>query len=268
MLGRRSARPQSRGRWTRRGRHGSRCGVATGGRCATRAAAFAYNPGLWVYPDDVQVDPSGRVHIAFEWVKKYVNWFPHIGAYATYDPATGRFANAAGQGLAAPLTVNSPAVYQSWSSSFDPNAKFNGLGVQAAKLVVDPATGRPQIVYRYTPRYGQHLAVLRTRWDGVAWRPTTVYAGRYDTFPTVDVTLSGGSLRIYYTKVNTTGGPAAFVAWPLDGGGYDERTLVSAHPGIQRLSVIALADGRDILYLSAPVDRPPGGSLYLGILAR
>jgi hypothetical protein len=239
----------------------------------TRTATFAYNPGLWVYPDDLQIDSSGRLHIAYEWVKKYVNWFPHIGAYAIYVPSTGRFVNAGGQTMTAPLTVNSPAVYQSWSSSFDPTARYNGLGVQTAKLALDPVTHRPQIAYRYTPRYGQHLAVLLTRWDGHAWRRTTVYAGRYDTFPTVDLTLVGSSLRIYYTKVNTTGGPSAFVAWPLAGGGggaggFGEASLAGSHPGIERLSAIPLSDGRDALYLSAPHDRPPGGSLYLGVLPR
>jgi hypothetical protein len=235
----------------------------------SRPATFAYNPGLWVYTDDLQIDASGKLHIAFEWVKKFVNSFPHIGAYVTYDPATGRFANAAGQTLAGPLTVNSPAVYQSWSSSFDPTARYNGLGVQTAKLVLDPRNGRPRIVYRYTPRYGQNLAVLHAGWDGTQWRKTTVYGGRYDTFPAVDVTMVGANLRVYYAKVNSSGGPSAFVAERTAAGAYAERSLAPTHPGIERLSAITRADGTDVVYLSAPLARAPAsGELYVGTLAR
>ena len=235
----------------------------------TRAATFAYNAGLWVYPDDVQVDAGGRLHIAFEWVKKYTNAFPHVGAYVTYDPATGRFANAAGQGLAAPLDFASPAVYQPWSDSYDPNARYNGLGVQTAKLALDPATGAPQIVYRYTPRYGENLRVLHTTWDGTQWRRTTVYGGRYDTFATVDVTLVGGSLRVYYVKENTSGGPAAFVAERTASGGYAERSLAPGRPAVERLSAIATPDGTDLAYLSAPhAFGAFGGELYLATVPR
>ena len=235
----------------------------------SRIITFAYNVGLWVYPDDLQVDATGRVHIAFEWVKKYTNAFPDIGAYATYDPATGRLANAAGQTLTGPLTVNSPAAYQSWSSSYDPTATHNGRGVQTAKLALDPATGRPQIVYRFMPDDGVHSAVLRAGWDGVAWRRTIVYGGKYDTFPAVDVTVHGSSIRLYYAKVNTRGGPSAFVAEPATGSTYAERSFAPSRPRIERLSAVTRADGTDVLYLSAPQALAPlAGELYVGTLAR
>jgi len=235
----------------------------------TRVTTFAYNPRLWVYPDDLQIDATGRLHIAFEWVKKYTNAYPHIGVYTTYDPATGRFANAAGQTLTGPLTVKSPAVYQPWSSSYDPTATRNGLGVQTAKVALDPATGRPRIVYRYTPRYGLHLAVLQVVWDGTAWRRSTVYGGKYDTFAAVDVTVYGSSTRVYYAKVNTTGGPSAFVAESTATGPYVERSLAPTRRRIERLSAVTRADGTDVLYLSAPGARAPlAGELYLGTLAR
>jgi hypothetical protein len=234
-----------------------------------RVATFAYNAGLWVYPDDVQIDPAGRLHIAFEWVKKYTNAFPHVGAYVTYDPATGRFANAAGRPLEAPLDFASPAVYQAWSDSYDPNAQYNGLGVQTAKLALDPDTGAPHIVYRYTPRYGENLRVLHTSWDGTRWRRTPVYAGRYDTFPTVDITLVGASLRVYYVKENTSGGSAAFVAERTATGGYVERSLAPGRPAIERLSAIARPDGTDVAYLSAPQAFGAfGGELYLATVPR
>jgi hypothetical protein len=235
----------------------------------TRAATFAYNAGLWVYPDDLQIDPDGRLHIAFEWVKKYTNAFPHVGAYVTYDPDTGRFANAADQALTAPLDFASPAVYQPWSDSYDPTARYNGLGVQTAKLALDPDTGAPQIVYRYTPRYGENLRVLHTTWDGTQWRRTTVYGGRYDTFPTVDITLVGDSLRVYYVKENTSGGPAAFVAERTASGGYVGRSLAPGRHAIERLSAIARPDGTDVAYLSAPrAFGAFGGELYLATVPR
>ena len=236
----------------------------------SRVATFAYNAGLWVYPDDLQIDAEGRLHIAFEWVKKRVGWFPHIGAYVTYDPATGRFANAAGLPLAAPLGMQSPAVYQPWSDGFSPTARGNGTGVQTAKLALDPATGRPHVAYRYEPGYHQGSGVLEAWWDGVRWQRSTVYGGRYDTFATVDVTVasSPASLRVYYVKVDPTGGPAAFVASRRPGGGYRSRP-VAAHPGIERLSAVTRPDGTDVVYLSAPRTRAPAaGDLYIGTLAR
>jgi hypothetical protein len=241
----------------------------TAHRAWTRAATFAYNPGLWVYPDDLQIDASGRLHIAFEWVKKRVGWFPHIGAYVTYDPATGRLANAAGQTLGGPLSVHSPATYQSWSASFDPAARGNGFGVQTAKLALDPGTGRPQIVYRYQSGYHRRPSVLAAGWDGTRWRKATVYGGRYDTFPAVDVTMVGTSLRVYYAKVNTSGGPSAFVAERTAPGTYAERSLAPTRPGIERLAAVTRADGTDVVYLSAPQARAPAaGQLYVGTLAR
>lgn len=235
----------------------------------SRVATFAYNPGLWVYPDDVQIDPDGRLHIAFEWVKKFTNAFPHVGGHVTYDPATRRFANAAGQPLAAPLDFASPAVYQGWPDSYDPTARYNGLGVQTAKLALDPGTGRPHIVYRYTPRYGDNLRVLHVWWNGTRWRRATVYAGRYDTFPAVDVTLVGTSLRVYYVKENTSGGPAAFVAERTGTGTYTERSLAPGWPAIERLSAIVRPDGTDIAYLSAPqAFGALGGELGLATVPR
>lgn len=237
----------------------------------SRVATFAYQPGLWVYTDDVQVDAAGRVHIAFEWVKKYSRTFPHVGAYVTYDPATGRFANVAGQDLPGPLDADSPAAYQPWSASYDPATEVAGLGVQTAKLALDPTAG-PQIVYRYMPRHGGRLRVLHAWWDGSQWRRTTVYAGRYDTHPTVDVTLVGASLRVYYAKVDTSGGPTAFVAERRPAGGYAERSLAPGRPGIERLSAITRPGGADLVYLSAPrlfgAEGADGGELYLATVPR
>lgn len=111
--------------------------------------------------------------------------------------------------------------------------------------------------------------MLHAGWDGTQWRRTTVYGGRYDTFPAVDVTMVGTSLRVYYAKVNTTGGPSAFVAERTAAGTYAERSLAPAHPAVERLAVVTRADGTDVVYLSAPLVRAPAaGELYVGTLVR
>src|SRR5262245_12740605 len=70
-----------------------------GTRAWARVATFAYNAGLWVYPDDLYVDPAGRVHILYMWVNKRDPDFSRVGEYVVYDPASGRFSNVAGDDL-------------------------------------------------------------------------------------------------------------------------------------------------------------------------
>jgi hypothetical protein len=115
---------------------------------------------------------------------------------------------------------------------------------------------------------GERMHVRRAAWDGSQWRRTVVYQGKYDTFPAVDVTGTGTNQRIYYVKRNTARGPAALVAERLSDGTYVEPSLASAHPKIERLSVISRPDGTDIVYLSAPFTSTLAGELYLGTVPR
>jgi BNR repeat-containing family member len=233
-----------------------------------RTATFAYNAGLWVYPDDLYIDPAGRVHILYMWVDKRDPSFSRVGAYVVYHPASGRFANAAGENLGPSPNFASAAAYQPWPASYDPANPSNGTGVEVAKFSLDRATLRPEVAYRYRRWDGERMQVRRAAWDGSVWRRTVVYRGKYDTFPAVDVTGTGTTQRIYYVKRNPTGGPAVFVAERLTDGTYVERSLASTRPKIQRLSIITRSDGTDVAYLAAPFASTVAGELYLATVPR
>jgi hypothetical protein len=233
-----------------------------------RAATFAYQAGLWVYPDDLYVDPAGNVHILYMWVDKRDPNFTHVGAYVVYHPASRRFTNAAGKDLGLTPNFASAAAYQPWPAGYAPANPNNGTGVEVAKFSLDPATLRPEVAYRYRRWDGERMHVRRAAWDGSQWRRTVVYQGKYDTFPAVDVTGTGTNQRIYYVKRNSTGGPAAFVAERSADGTYIERSLASTRPKIERLSVIGRPNGTDVVYLSAPFTSAAAGQLYLGTVPR
>lgn len=229
-----------------------------------RAATFAYQAGLWVNPDDIQTDPAGNVHIAFEWVKKRVRRFRNAGCYVRYDPRSGHFYNAAGQPIKAPLTFSSPTAYQPGGLRDSPRVP----GVKTAKLTVDPM-GQPHVVYRYGSIADARHDVRRARWVGGRWVRDTAYAGKYDTFHSVDVTHDGIKVRVYFVKKNTSGGDAAFVAEKTRQGGFVERSLAPGKTKIERLSVLMRIDGADVAYLSAPfAPGPDVGELYLATMPR
>jgi hypothetical protein len=229
----------------------------------TRAATFAYRSGLWVYPDDIQADPAGNLHILFEWAQKRDATFRHSGNYLRYQPSTGRFFNAAGQVLATPVTFGSATHYRSGG-----HGRVGEPEVQTAKLALAP-NGQLNVVYRYGSDTGIRFVVYRARWVGNRWVRDTVYAGKYDTFPAVDVTHDGTTVRVYYVKRNTRGGDVAFVAEKGQQGGFVERSLAPGKTRIERLSVLMRPDGTDVVYLSAPCALgSTSGELYLQTVLR
>ncbi|WP_405204215.1 BNR-4 repeat-containing protein [[Kitasatospora] papulosa] len=52
-------------------------------------ATFASALYRSVYPDDLTVDASGRVHLLYEWAKAPATAFRHQLSYLSYDPSTG-----------------------------------------------------------------------------------------------------------------------------------------------------------------------------------
>jgi hypothetical protein len=77
----------------------------------SRVAIFVSQPDFVVYPDDVVPDAAGNLHIAWEWGFSE-SGLRHLGSYARYEPATGKFFDAAGTVLATPIGTSGTAVYQ------------------------------------------------------------------------------------------------------------------------------------------------------------
>src|SRR5690606_23523343 len=126
------------------------------------AATFASQTDHVVYPDDIVPDAAGDLHIAWEWSYGGANGLRHLGSYARYEPATGRFFDAAGRELAAPIGTSSTAVYQplvAGERQTDRGGPGNPPGFQTAKLTIDPATGRPLAAYRMRVTAGGRFQV-------------------------------------------------------------------------------------------------------------
>jgi BNR repeat-containing family member len=222
----------------------------------SRVATFAAHPNYVVYPDDVESDASGNLHLAWEWAHGGPNGLRHLGSYMRYEPATGQFFDAAGAPLAVPVGIDSTAVYQPLEpgeSSTSVGGPTNPAGFQSAKLTVDPATGYPIAAFRLRPTDGGNFQVRLAQWDGTAWQRQVVYAGRYTTYAAIDVTLHQGRPRVYYAKTAVPNGDQAFVSVRQpDGRWVEDPPLLPGIP-IERLAVDQSgARTTDHVYLSAP----------------
>lgn len=222
----------------------------------SHAATFAAEANYVVYPDDIIGDAAGNLHIAWEWAYGGSNGLRHLGSYARYDPTSGRFTDAAGQQLTAPIGINSTAVYQpleTGESSTDRSSDLNPPGFQSAKLVIGPTSGRPMVAYRFRPTAGGRFEVRMAEWDGRDWQRQIVYAGRYTTYAAVDITVQGGSPRVYYAKTDVPSGNQGFAATRLTNGAWVETLLLRGVP-VERLAVISRGSV-DHMYLSVPAER-------------
>ncbi|MER5631749.1 BNR-4 repeat-containing protein [Streptomyces nitrosporeus] len=221
-------------------------------------ATFAGAPDRSVYPDDITVDASGRVHLLYEWAKAPATAFRHQLSYLAYDPATGSFTDSTGTAVTTPLTPATSDVVQDltpgeeWSTD---NA-YTGPAVQSAKLTLDGST--PKVAHRYrSADSGGHFRVYYAYPSGSGWVRKTVYAGG-QTSAALGITWDGtDGKRIYY--VTASGTDRVFSATQSADGAWTAR---SAAPGVSadRLAVRQDSDGHDVLYLPDTAHN----SLYYG----
>ncbi|MFG3254774.1 BNR-4 repeat-containing protein [Streptomyces sp. NPDC048172] len=223
----------------------------------SKVADFAGAENRSVYPDDIQTDAQGRVHLLFEWASHPAAVFRHQLSYLRYDPADGTFRDSAGAREQAPVTpatadtVQPVTAGEEWTS--DP--AYAGPAVQSAKLALDG--GRPKVAYRYRHagsegRFDVRYGYLR---DG-RWARQTVHAGA-QTRAAVGITWDEqDGKRVYFAK--SAGADRAFAA--TESGG--KWTAASVAPGVpaERLAVRRDADGGDVLYLADVA----GGRLHYG----
>jgi hypothetical protein len=77
-----------------------------------------------------------------------------------------------------------------------------------------------------------------------------VYAGRYTTYAAIDVTIRGGTPRVYYAKSAVPSGNQAFAATRQPDGRWVETLLLAGVP-VERLAVVPRGNV-DHVYLSTP----------------
>ncbi|HEY0826809.1 MAG TPA: BNR-4 repeat-containing protein [Bacilli bacterium] len=214
----------------------------------SRVAIFASEADRSVYPDDVQVDANGGVHILFEWSAYPSSALRHELSYLKYVPSTGQFYNAAGNVVSVPVTTSTADKIQPLEGTeqyqYDPNnADPGGPGSQSAKLTFD-SSNSPKVAYRYrSPSSGSNFEVRYASVNSGAWSRETVYSTS-QTKAAIDITWTGTQARVYY--VLATGTDRAFAA--TKGTSWVSCSLAPGKP-IERLSVERNANGIDILYL-------------------
>lgn len=222
-------------------------------------ATFAGALNRSVYPDDITVDASGRVHILWEWAKAPATAFRHQLSYLTYDPSTGAFADSTGTTATTPVTPATSDVIQDLTAGeeWSIDNAYTGPAVQSAKLTLDGST--PKVAYRYrSADSGGDFRVYYAYPSGTGWVDKTVYAGG-QTAAALGITWDAtDTKRIYY--VTTSGTDRVFSATQSAGGTW---TAQSAAPGVSadRLAVRRDSDGHDVLYLPDTAHN----SLYYGI---
>jgi hypothetical protein len=158
---------------------------------------FAGQTGTTVYPDQVFADPSGQLHIIWEWASGGPQGSRHYGSYARFDPATNKYYKADGSIYSTtPISINAADVYQGLEGT--ETFSEGVFGVQAAKMAIDDQ-GRPVIVYGYsTNGTDSSLEHRVARWTGTEWTRTTVTPGPFD-IDKAWITYSDGMLRFYGT---------------------------------------------------------------------
>ncbi|MFC5184609.1 BNR-4 repeat-containing protein [Actinomadura harenae] len=203
---------------------------------------FASTDNRSVYPDDLQIDASGNVHLLFEWALAPASAYRHQPSYLKYSPSTGKFSDHTGAAVTTPVGTATADVIQPLSAGEDyrPDATETGPVVQSAKLALDGTT--PRVAYRYrTPTSGDLYNVRYAAPSGADWTRSTIYSAT-QTRAALGITAPA---TIYY--VTESGTDRVFAATPSSPG-------VSVAPGlpIQRLAVTRDADGEDALYLADP----------------
>ena len=168
----------------------------------TRVAIFANSANRAVYPDDLQFDSAGNLHILWEWGIYPSSGFRHELSYLLYRPATNTFVNHAGAAVTVPVSTSTADVIQPLTTGeVYGGDDSTGPAVQSAKLTVDGTS--PKVAYRYRTAT---IFTVNYAWigPGGAWSRDTVYSAGQTT-AAIDITWHPTEgKRIYYTKDSGT----------------------------------------------------------------
>ncbi|WP_419992392.1 BNR-4 repeat-containing protein [Streptomyces boninensis] len=221
----------------------------------SKAADFAGAEGHAVYPDDIRVDPSGNVHLLYEWGRFPSSAYRHELSYLKYRPADGTFTDSRGAAVSAPATPATSDIIQPLATgeSYDTDGDA-GPAVQSAKLTLDGTT--PKTAFRYRPTAGGTFQVRYGYPGATGWSRQTAYAAS-ETTAALGITWDEtDGKRIYYAT--KAGSDRAFAATE-SGGAWTSRTVAPGLP-VDRLAVRRNASGDDVLYLVSTSTR----KLYYG----
>lgn len=210
----------------------------------SRVAIVAQTANRAVYPDDLQFDTAGNLHILFEWGLYPSSAFRHELTYLKYAPATGAFTDHTGAAVTVPVSTATADIIQ----PLETGEVYEGDGstkpaVQSAKLTLDGTS--PKLAYRYRNTASGGIFMVRYAWlSGGAWSRDTVYSASQTT-AAIDITWHPiEQKRIYFALA--AGTDRALVATQTTAW---HTTSVAPGLPISRLAVERDATGVDVLYL-------------------
>ncbi|WP_051172684.1 BNR-4 repeat-containing protein [Microbacterium indicum] len=221
--------------------------------------------GSAFYPDDLEVDDRGRVHILFEWSQFPASPSRHLGSYAVYDPSTGAFQDAAGATLEAPLTPDSggAVVYQPLIEGEDADSYAPAL--QSAKMSIH-ANALDGIVYRFREAgtgASDGYVVKYATWQGGSWSLESLIDGAEldgaETVAALGATRAGGTSRVYavvQTNSCVTGSLSSVVVGERRPGSGSWSFGLVGEPASnpQRLGAVTDERGTDHVYITTPAE--------------
>jgi hypothetical protein len=114
-----------------------------------------------VYSPWLIVDNTGMVHLSWHWGNGFTSSANrHLGSYAMYDPATGKFYMADGSEYESmPINTSNADVWQ----PLEPGVSWDEPEIRDSRMCLD-GFNRPVIEYRYVGRKSRIA-----RWDGSKW---------------------------------------------------------------------------------------------------
>lgn len=207
----------------------------------SRVAIFAQSANRAVYPDDLQFDADGNLHILWEWGVYPSSAFRHELSYLKYSPATGAFTDHTGAAATLPVTTATADVIQPLGGA--ETYADTDAAVQSAKLTVDATS--PKVAYRYRTTGTGTFDVWYAYPSGAGWIREAVTTG-VATTAAIDITWHPTEAkRVYYAL--TAGSDRAYVA-TKPGASWTATSLAPGVP-VERLAVERAATGVDVLYL-------------------
>ncbi|WP_395245491.1 BNR-4 repeat-containing protein [Agromyces sp. MMS24-K17] len=225
--------------------------------------------GTSFYPDDLEVDAAGRVHVLWEWGPFPADPARHLGSYVVYDPETGRLSDVTGATVDGPVTPDTagaivwkPFIEGEELGSYTPSLQSAKLAVRANRLEA--------ITYRFVEPDQTAYDLWVTRWDGTGWAheqliDVSELGAGVSTIAALDVTSFGSKTRVYGVVAAQVCGEvrSRVIRFEQSQGraGWAAAAIGDEQLGQQRLRAVTDEDGTDILYVSAPATRPGSGSL-------
>lgn len=239
-----------------------------------RETTIAAAKGYAFYPDDLEVDKSGRVHVLWEWGPFPADPARHLGSYAVYNPRSGTLSDVSGAGIAGPVTPHTDGSVIWRDFVEDESIGSYTPALQTAKLALN-GLRLSGIVYRFVEEDATSYDVHYASWTDGSWGSeplidTSELGADVATSAGIDVTYSGATTRVYAVITAQVCGELRSQVVEIEKKpgtrAWTYITIGEQRTGEQRLRSETTKNGTDVLYMSAPNANP--GVLSYGEIPR